>query len=41
VRIERIATRDLHLVTPGRDQAIVIERVTASAPPGKSIVAAR
>jgi cell division protein FtsL len=41
VRIERIATRDLHLVAPGRDQAIVIERVTASAPPGKSIVAAR
>jgi cell division protein FtsL len=40
-RIERIATRDLHLVAPGRDQAIVIERVTASAPPGKSIVAAR
>jgi cell division protein FtsL len=41
VRIERIATKDLHLVAPGRDQAIVIERVTSSAPPGKSIVAAR
>jgi cell division protein FtsL len=41
VRIERIATRDLHLVAPGRDQAIVIERVTPSAPPEKSIVAAR
>ena len=41
VRIERIATKDLHLVAPGRDQAIVIERVTPSAPPGKSIVAAR
>ncbi len=41
VRIERIAIRDLHLVAPARDQAIVIERVTPSAPPGKSIVAAR
>jgi cell division protein FtsL len=41
VRIERIATKDLHLVAPGRDQAIVIERVTPSAPPEKSIVAAR
>ena len=41
VRIERIATKDLHLVTPGRNQAIVIERVTPSAPPEKSIVAAR
>jgi cell division protein FtsL len=40
-RIERIATKDLHLVAPGRDQAIVIERVTPSAPPEKSIVAAR
>jgi cell division protein FtsL len=41
VRIERIAMKDLHLVAPGRDQAIVIERVTPSAPPEKSIVAAR
>jgi cell division protein FtsL len=41
VRIERIATKELHLVAPGRDQAIVIERVTPSAPPEKSIVAAR
>ncbi len=40
-RIERIATRDLHLVAPTRDQAIVLERVTPSAPPDKSIVAAR
>ena len=31
----------LHLVAPGRDQAIVIERVTAPTPPAKSIVAAR
>ena len=40
-RIERIATKELHLVAPVRDQAIVLERVTPSAPPGKSIVAAR
>jgi cell division protein FtsL len=40
-RIEDIATRRLHLVAPSRDQAIVLERVTPSAPPGKSIIAAR
>ncbi len=40
-RIERIATKDLHLVAPTREQAIVLERVTPSAPPEKSIVAAR
>lgn len=40
-RIEHIATTDLHLVTPTRDQAIILERVTPSAPPEKSIVAAR
>jgi len=40
-RIERIATKDLKLVVPARDQAIVIERVTPPAPPAKSIVAAR
>ena len=40
-RIERIAMKELHLVAPARDQAVVLERVTPSAPPGKSIVAAR
>ena len=40
-RIEEIAIRELHLVAPSREQAIVIERVTPSAPPEKSIVAAR
>jgi cell division protein FtsL len=40
-RIERIALKELHLVAPTRDQAIVIQRVTPSAPPEKSIVAAR
>jgi cell division protein FtsL len=39
-RIERVAKK-LNLVAPPRDQAIVIERVTPSAPPDKSIVAAR
>ena len=34
-------SKQLHLVAPARDQAIVIERVTPSAPPEKSIVAAR
>jgi cell division protein FtsL len=40
-RSEKIATEQLHLVAPARDQAIVIERVTPAAPPEKSIVAAR
>jgi cell division protein FtsL len=40
-RIEKIATEQLHLVAPSRDQAIVIERVTPAAPPEKSVVAAR
>lgn len=40
-RIEKIATEQLDLVAPARGQAIVIERVTPSPPPEKSIVAAR
>jgi cell division protein FtsL len=40
-RIESIATKDLKLVVPGRDQSIVIERVAPTAAPGKSIVAHR
>ena len=40
-RIEEMAIRDLKLVAPDHDKAIVIERVTPSAPPEKSIVAAR
>jgi len=40
-RIEKIATEQLHLVAPSRGQAIVIERVTPSAPPDTSVVAAR
>jgi cell division protein FtsL len=40
-RIEQMAIRDLHMVAPTRAQAIVLQRVTPSAPPEKSIVAAR
>ena len=40
-RIERMAIQQLRLVAPTRDQAIVIERVVAPAPPDRSIVAAR
>lgn len=40
-RIESIATKQLRLIAPGQDQAIVIERVTPTAAPGKSVVAAR
>jgi cell division protein FtsL len=40
-RIETIATEQLHLVVPSRDEAIVIERVVPAAPPAKSVVARR
>jgi len=40
-RIEEMAIKDLKLVNPGRDEAIIIERVTPAAPPEKSIVALR
>jgi cell division protein FtsL len=40
-RIEQIATERLHLVTPSREEAIVIERVVPADPPAKSIVARR
>ena len=39
-RIEQRA-KELNLVAPLRDQAIVIERVTPAAPPDKSVVAVR
>lgn len=38
-RIEQLAIKQLHLVTPSKDDAIVIERVQPSEPPAKSIVA--
>ena len=40
-RIEAIATNQLHLVAPTRDEAIVIERVVPAEAPAKSIVAWR
>jgi cell division protein FtsL len=40
-RIERLATEKLRLVAPRHDEAIVIERVTASPPPARSVVALR
>ena len=40
-RIESLATDQLHLVAPTRDDAIVIERVMPADPPAASIVAQR
>jgi cell division protein FtsL len=40
-RIETLATEQLHLVVPSRDEAIVIERVPPADPPATSVVARR
>jgi cell division protein FtsL len=40
-RIERLALDKLRLVAPGRDDTVVIERVTAPPPPARSVVASR
>ena len=40
-RIETLATEQLHLVAPSRDEAIVIERVLPTDPPSASVVARR
>jgi cell division protein FtsL len=40
-RIESLAIQQLHLVTPNRDEAIVIERVVPAEPPAASVVARR
>ena len=40
-RIESLATGRLHLVTPARDEAIVIERVVPAEAPARTIVAQR
>ncbi len=40
-RIEQLATGRLHMVTPGPDDAAVIERVVPTTPPPKSVVARR
>lgn len=38
-RIEALATDRLHLVAPGKGEAIVIDRVIPAEPPAKSVVA--
>jgi cell division protein FtsL len=40
-RIEALATQKLHLISPSRDDAIVIERAQPVEPPAKTIVAQR
>ena len=40
-RIEKLATDRLGMVAPGADDAIVLERVTATEPAGKALVATR
>jgi cell division protein FtsL len=40
-RIEALATRQLHLIAPAQDEAIVIERVVPADPPAASVVARR
>ncbi len=40
-RVEQLATERLHMVTPSSDEAIVLERVSPSAPPAKSLIAGR
>jgi cell division protein FtsL len=40
-RIEALATEQLHLVTPSRDEASVIERVLPADPPAATVVALR
>ena len=40
-RIEKLATERLGMVSPGADEAVVLERVTPQPAPPKSIVATR
>jgi cell division protein FtsL len=40
-RIEALATRKLHLVSPSDEEAVVIERVRPAEPPASSVVARR
>ena len=40
-RIEKLATERLGMVSPGADEALVLERVTPQAAPAKSVVASR
>jgi cell division protein FtsL len=40
-RIQRLAMGHLHMVEPGPDDAVVVERVIPASPPPRSIVARR
>jgi cell division protein FtsL len=40
-RVEALATGQLHLVAPSRDEAMIIERVLPADPPASSVVAQR
>jgi cell division protein FtsL len=40
-RIEKLATERLGMVTPAEGEAVVLERVTPTPPPAKSVVASR
>jgi cell division protein FtsL len=40
-RIEKLATQQMGMVVPASDDAMVLERVTATKPPATSLVAAR
>jgi cell division protein FtsL len=40
-RIEEVATKQLHLVEPSKEEAIVIERTVPTQPPSQSVVARR
>ena len=41
LRIERLAVDRLHMVAPGPEEALVIERVLPTEPPPRSVVAQR
>ena len=41
VTLWTLAVQKLHLVAPTRDEAVVLERVTPTDPPAKSVVARR
>lgn len=40
-RIEKLATERLGMIAPGPADAVILERVTSTPPPAKSLVAAR
>lgn len=40
-RIEKLAIQRLHMIVPGPDDAVVLERVTQPSPPARSVVASR